>query len=1395
MAFAYAALEVMRSPSLHPAVCSPLECHAGDDHQVVTSVSTTTCPRATLSSLLLHAALWDQPKGRARAAARQHGRAAAQKRAHADHRWAQRTRDAWMHPEAFPGMCWCAVVLENTSLPPPTTVAIEALKAAGEGGREDGGEEKREAEAPEVEVAEEVEMDEEGERATESMEWEYRVVEEDESVDESEWEVVEVVEVQVEVEDTHEVEAVTEVEVGIEGKDLGRESETSKENDGDSETSPRRSPWTTESLVDGATTASATTPGSDTDHADSTTTTTANNNINTTNNETARTTTVRRIKVSNLDAYRMRLGTQALAAGDALTAPAQAQSAWRMTATGLREAILEGTWAELVGPFYRWRHLSASLGWPKKKSPEGMGEQPLAPDSTRAADEPALASPDISGVHKDEAEAEEAEAEAEQRRAQEREQRRSLAQRRASLEKQQRALQRWRRSQDIHWTASPGIFTSLMRMLLPSLRNTKDALVWDRVRQLTLGLLEEDAWSKLLLVSLASALRNLVLVVLQAACIGDLTISQVRHLRDRETVHIASRLLVFLFLVPMCWDNVDVVRLSALGMILFHLHSLTVMALIRFESLQTGPRTRPGQYLFPMLLEAGVAVAAVWGVVYAQPAGSTASWSMLSFWRSWSWPWSWLLPMGPSVTVLRLSFLMVALDATHGVVAQGLTLRPLGGVRTCTWDAGRMLWERFFSFLTSSRRIGSRRGVGAEDTDADHDHDHDEILFPSPRMMQEEGREGAAAVAAAGVPAFGAGVTTGGGGGESSSATSEVFFWETFCRAVLLVLQASEWTTIWVQVVWSQALHGLPPGKLRLCIHGLATVIVAIAIFHLVAELHGTVVTVLNYLRALTNLTHTFPDVEGPELRGGEECCICQEGLTRAKRTPCGHLFHEDCLRLWVERSGHRVFTCPLCRVPLFKPVAGAHHRGRGPAPAPPAPPAPAPAPAPAPGAPVRPSQAPPSPGPPTVRTTPPPTPTGDGNAPALPAAVPDEVDEVLEEVERNFRRDHRILFWLESVLGFVLSFARTSMGLVFAAWFSILVSILYFIPNVRVQIVHVDRDQPVPPTATTATTATGVTIPTPTTHHNHTPGAGAAGAATTTMANPTATTSTPTHPTSTRVRERDVSPEESAADFVPPPPTPGEMDVEDQFRAARRVQGGLLRSQEWGVPERNLFGTASRARRFASRPISTLVALRRLASGSGSDVSGSRSVTASASRHHEDGSGWAPLPEGLREVTSSFPGGSRTPTRGRRDQISDRDRNHGGSGGGAGPSSRAHLSPVPEEHARELMVDGPREGQGEGGGGMVRRSSRHRTQAGMGMGVGVGPGDQTDPTGSRSKRRVGRASGLDRRPPPVVALHQLGEWDSTGGAWLDESEMRWTEGGRRDSDEGSVASPFYSRR
>lgn len=88
---------------------------------------------------------------------------------------------------------------------------------------------------------------------------------------------------------------------------------------------------------------------------------------------------------------------------------------------------------------------------------------------------------------------------------------------------------------------------------------------------------------------------------------------------------------------------------------------------------------------------------------------------------------------------------------------------------------------------------------------------------------------------------------------------------------------------------------------------------------HLIRDIFTTVQSIMkritdfyNYRRLSSNLENKIPDAT-PEEFHDKECVICWSKLESAKKLPCGHLFHSNCLKTWLEEATH----CPLCRGPI----------------------------------------------------------------------------------------------------------------------------------------------------------------------------------------------------------------------------------------------------------------------------------------------------------------------------------------------------------------------------------------------------------------------------------------------------------------------------------------------
>jgi hypothetical protein len=69
-------------------------------------------------------------------------------------------------------------------------------------------------------------------------------------------------------------------------------------------------------------------------------------------------------------------------------------------------------------------------------------------------------------------------------------------------------------------------------------------------------------------------------------------------------------------------------------------------------------------------------------------------------------------------------------------------------------------------------------------------------------------------------------------------------------------------------------------------------------------------VSLYRYLRITRRLDDRLPEASEQELAAAGDCLICREGMTKGKKLSCSHVFHADCLRMWLQHQQ----SCPLCR-------------------------------------------------------------------------------------------------------------------------------------------------------------------------------------------------------------------------------------------------------------------------------------------------------------------------------------------------------------------------------------------------------------------------------------------------------------------------------------------------
>eukprot|EP01038_Epipyxis_sp_PR26KG_P013099 gene13099-17557_t len=76
---------------------------------------------------------------------------------------------------------------------------------------------------------------------------------------------------------------------------------------------------------------------------------------------------------------------------------------------------------------------------------------------------------------------------------------------------------------------------------------------------------------------------------------------------------------------------------------------------------------------------------------------------------------------------------------------------------------------------------------------------------------------------------------------------------------------------------------------------------------------YSKLISFVKYLKLSSNLDSRFPDATEEEIATGGNCLVCREEMNAGKKLPCGHIFHLDCLRMWLQHQQ----SCPLCRADI----------------------------------------------------------------------------------------------------------------------------------------------------------------------------------------------------------------------------------------------------------------------------------------------------------------------------------------------------------------------------------------------------------------------------------------------------------------------------------------------
>lgn len=85
-------------------------------------------------------------------------------------------------------------------------------------------------------------------------------------------------------------------------------------------------------------------------------------------------------------------------------------------------------------------------------------------------------------------------------------------------------------------------------------------------------------------------------------------------------------------------------------------------------------------------------------------------------------------------------------------------------------------------------------------------------------------------------------------------------------------------------------------------------------------ELLVELVQLIKGFRKMKELTQTMdhlPKVEPPEMKQEEDniCMVCFREMEEGRRLPCKHVFHEECLKQWIQKNTNHF--CPKCKRPF----------------------------------------------------------------------------------------------------------------------------------------------------------------------------------------------------------------------------------------------------------------------------------------------------------------------------------------------------------------------------------------------------------------------------------------------------------------------------------------------
>ncbi|KAK3785162.1 hypothetical protein RRG08_021961 [Elysia crispata] len=130
-------------------------------------------------------------------------------------------------------------------------------------------------------------------------------------------------------------------------------------------------------------------------------------------------------------------------------------------------------------------------------------------------------------------------------------------------------------------------------------------------------------------------------------------------------------------------------------------------------------------------------------------------------------------------------------------------------------------------------------------------------------------------------------------------------------RAIFVYYTELVFELVDLSVNFAHHTHMLLYGNIFL---SMASLVISMQLRFLFYEFQRRIKRHKNYLRVVKDMESKFPMATQEDLEhNADDCAICWEKMESARKLPCGHLFHNSCLRSWLEQDT----SCPTCRMTL----------------------------------------------------------------------------------------------------------------------------------------------------------------------------------------------------------------------------------------------------------------------------------------------------------------------------------------------------------------------------------------------------------------------------------------------------------------------------------------------